>query len=119
MTTVHDGIIIGSGHNSLVMQAYLAKAGLDVLTVERRAVIGGGASTMEDPRFPRFMHNTHAVFQHAITSIPWYGDLELERHGAHYIEPELNVALLTKDGGALEFCKDRRILRSIQPARRR
>jgi phytoene dehydrogenase-like protein len=106
MTRVYDGIIIGSGHNSLVMQAYLAKAGLDVLTVERRAVIGGGAATMEDPRFPGFMHNTHAFFQRAITSMPWYADLELERHGAHYIEPELNVALLTKNGGALEWWTD-------------
>jgi phytoene dehydrogenase-like protein len=106
MARVYDGIIIGSGHNSLVMQAYLAKAGLDVLTVERRAVIGGGAATMEDPRFPGFMHNTHAFFQRAITSMPWYEDLELERHGALYIEPELNVVLLTSDGRALEWWTD-------------
>jgi len=106
MTRVYDGIIIGSGHNSLVLQAYLAKAGLDVLTIERRAVIGGGAATMEDPRFPGFLHNTHAFFQRAITSMPWYEDLELERHGAAYIEPELNVVLLTSDGRALEWWTD-------------
>ncbi len=106
MTQVYDGIIIGSGHNSLVLQAYLAQAGLDVLTVERRAVIGGGAATMEDPRFPGFLHNTHAFFQRAITSMPWYADLELERHGAVYIEPELNVVLLTKDGRTLEWWTD-------------
>ena len=55
--------------------------------------------------------------------MPWYADLELERHGAHYIEPELNVALLTGDGRALEWWTD--IARTIasfarvQPARRR
>ena len=38
--------------------------------------------------------------------MPWYADLELERHGAHYIEPELNVALLTSDGRALEWWTD-------------
>ena len=38
--------------------------------------------------------------------MPWYADLELERHGAHYIEPELNVALLTSDGGALGWWTD-------------
>ena len=38
--------------------------------------------------------------------MPWYADLELERHGARYIEPELNVALLTGDGGALEWWTD-------------
>ena len=63
-------------------------------------------STLEDPRHPGFLHNTHAFFQRAITAMPWYGDLELERHGARYIEPELNVALLTGDGRALEWWTD-------------
>lgn len=106
MASMCDGIIVGGGHNGLILQAYLAKAGLDVLLVERRAIVGGGASTMEDPRFPGFMHNTHAFFQRAITAMPWYGDLELERHGAAYLEPELNVVLLTKDGRALEWWTD-------------
>ena len=38
--------------------------------------------------------------------MPWYSDLDLERHGASYIEPELNVALLTSDGRALEWWTD-------------
>ena len=77
-----------------ILQAYLGKAGLKTLCIERRHVAGGGLSTVEDPRHPGFLHNTHAFFQRAITAMPWYADLELERHGAHYIEPELNVALL-------------------------
>jgi len=32
---VYDGIILGAGHNSLVLQAYLCKAGLRVLCLER------------------------------------------------------------------------------------
>lgn len=102
----YDGIIIGAGHNGLILQAYLGKAGLKTLSIDRRAVAGGGLSTMEDPRHPGFLHNTHAFFQRAITAMPWYADLELERHGAHYIEPELNVALLTSDGRALEWWTD-------------
>ena len=102
----YDGIIIGAGHNGLILQAYLGKAGLKTLCIERRHVAGGGLSTVEDPRHPGFLHNTHAFFQRAITAMPWYADLELERHGARYIEPELNVALLTRDGGALEWWTD-------------
>ena len=102
----YDGIIIGAGHNGLILQAYLGKAGLKTICIERRPVAGGGLSTVEDPRHPGFLHNTHAFFQRAITTMPWYADLELERHGAHYIEPELNVALLTRDGGALEWWTD-------------
>ncbi len=102
----YDGIILGAGHNGLILQAYLGKAGLKTLTIERKAVAGGGLATLEDPRHPGFLHNTHAFFQRAITTMPWYADLELERHGAHYIEPELNVALLTRDGRALEWWTD-------------
>jgi len=102
----YDGIIIGAGHNALILQSYLGKAGLKVLCVERRHVAGGGLSTVEDPRHPGFLHNTHAFFQRAITTMPWYADLELERHGARYIEPELNVALLTSDGRSLEWWTD-------------
>src|SRR6187200_761298 len=106
MTTTYDAIILGAGHNGLILQAYLGKAGLKTLAIDRRPVAGGGLSTVEDPRHPGFLHNTHAFFQRAITAMPWYGDLELERHGAHYIEPELNVALLTGDGRALEWWTD-------------
>jgi phytoene dehydrogenase-like protein len=38
--------------------------------------------------------------------MPWYRDLELERHGARYVEPELNVALILPDGRALEWWTD-------------
>ena len=102
----YDGIIIGAGHNGLILQSYLGKAGLKTISVDRRSVAGGGLATMEDPRYPGFLHNTHAFFQRAITTMPWYADLELERHGARYLEPELNVALLTSDGRALEWWTD-------------
>lgn len=106
MSESYDAIVLGAGHNGLILQAYLCKAGLKVLAVERKSVVGGGLSTLEDPRHPGFLHNTHAFFQRAITAMPWYADLELQRHGAHYIEPELNVVLLTEDGRALEWWTD-------------
>lgn len=106
MASVYDGIILGAGHNGMILQAYLGKAGMRVLAIDRKPVPGGGLATLEDPRHPGFFHNTHAFFQRAITAMPWYGDLELERHGARYIEPELNVALLTRDGGVLAWWTD-------------
>jgi phytoene dehydrogenase-like protein len=106
MTTTYDGIIIGAGHNGMILQAYLGKAGMKVLAIERKTTVGGGLSTLEDPRHPGFLHNTHAFFQRAITAMPWYADLELERHGVRYIEPELNVALLTRDDGVLGWWTD-------------
>lgn len=102
----YDGIILGAGHNSLILQAYLGRAGLRTLCLERSEVAGGGLATVEDPRFPGFKHNVHSFFHRGIRQAPWYADLELERHGAVYLEPELNVALLLRSGDALEWWTD-------------
>ncbi len=102
----YDGIIVGSGHNSLVLQAYLGKAGLKVVCLESRHVAGGGLATEEDPRHPGFLHNTHSFYHRALTHMPWYRDLELERRGAVYLEPELNVALILRNGESLEWWTD-------------
>lgn len=47
MASHYDAIIIGSGHNGLVCGAYLAKAGLKTLVLERRGIVGGAAVTEE------------------------------------------------------------------------
>ena len=106
MTDSYDGIVIGAGHNGLVLQAYAARAGLSVLAIDRAPEAGGALTTVEDPRHPGFRHNTHAFFHRALTRMPWYRDLELERHGASYVEPELNVALLLRDGRSLQWWTD-------------
>ena len=89
MSAEWDGIILGTGHNSIVLHAYLARCGLRVLCLERALVAGGGLATIENPRLPGFRHNTHSFFHRAVTMMPWYRDLELRRHGAIYLEPEL------------------------------
>ena len=42
-----DAIIVGGGHNGLTCSAYLARAGLKVLVLERRHLVGGAAVTEE------------------------------------------------------------------------
>ena len=119
-SSVYDAIILGAGHNGLILGGYLGLAGLRILVIDRAAVAGGGLATIEDGRHPGFLHNTHAFFHRAVTAMPWYGDLALERHGARYIEPELNVALLTRDGRALEWWTDiDRTIASVEPFSRR
>lgn len=103
MKDQYDGIIIGTGHNSLVLQAYLCRSGLHVLSIDRAEVLGGGLATVENPRFPGFWHNTHSFFHRALTAMPWYRDLDLARHGAQYIEPQLNVAMISSTGQVLEW----------------
>ena len=47
MAQRYDAVIIGGGHNGLISAAYLARAGLKTLVLERRYVIGGAAVTEE------------------------------------------------------------------------
>jgi phytoene dehydrogenase-like protein len=42
-----DVVVVGGGHNGLACAAYLGRAGLDVLVLERRDVLGGAAATEE------------------------------------------------------------------------
>jgi phytoene dehydrogenase-like protein len=43
----HDVIVVGAGHNGLVAACYLARAGLNVLVLERNSYIGGAAVSRE------------------------------------------------------------------------
>src|SRR5882672_5971238 len=44
---IYDAIIIGGGHNGLTAAAYLARAGLSTLVLERREIVGGCCVTEE------------------------------------------------------------------------
>jgi phytoene dehydrogenase-like protein len=74
----YDAIVIGAGHNGLVNGAYLARAGLRTLILERRHLIGGAAIT-EELR-PGFWFTT---FSYALSLLrpQIIHELELTKHG--------------------------------------
>jgi phytoene dehydrogenase-like protein len=74
----YDAIVIGAGHNGLVNGAYLARAGLRTLILERRHLVGGAAIT-EELR-PGFWFTT---FSYALSLLrpQIIHELELTKHG--------------------------------------
>ena len=47
MSNQYDAIVVGGGHNGLTHAAYLAKAGLKVVVLEKNDLVGGAAITEE------------------------------------------------------------------------
>ena len=100
----YDGIIIGAGQHGLVLGSYLARAGLQVLLVERRLTYGGGLSTREVTK-PGFYHNLHSINHFHITETPWFQDLGLESR-VSYITPRYEFGQAHLDGTALVLGRD-------------
>jgi phytoene dehydrogenase-like protein len=98
-------IIIGAGHNGLVTAAYLAKAGLKPLVLERRDVVGGTAVTEEI--HPGFRCSTLA---HTVGPLmpQINSDLGLDRLGVEVISPPVRVTTFAQDGRTLSIYSDQK-----------
>ena len=93
----YDAIIIGAGHNGLTNAAYLAKAGLNVIVVEKNDYIGGAAVSRE-------MHEgwiySSCSYVCSMMRQSLHRDLDLSRHGLLLV-PYLGTVNFADDGRTL------------------
>ncbi|MCC7048770.1 MAG: NAD(P)/FAD-dependent oxidoreductase [Alphaproteobacteria bacterium] len=100
--TSYDALILGAGHNGLTCGAYLAKAGLKVLVLERRHLIGGAAVTEEV--VPGFRWSV-ASYVMSLLSPRVINDLELRRFGLTVL-PANDLFVPLEDGDHIVFHDD-------------
>ena len=94
----YDAIIIGAGHNGLVCAFYLARAGMKVLVLERRGVVGGAAVTEE---FHPGFRNSVASYAVSLLNPKIIAEMDLHAHGLTIVERSISNFLPLPEGGGL------------------
>ncbi|HUY84608.1 MAG TPA: NAD(P)/FAD-dependent oxidoreductase [Steroidobacteraceae bacterium] len=95
----YDAVIVGGGHNGLVCAAYLGGAGLRVVVLERRNIVGGAAVTEE---FAPGFRNSVAAYTVSLLNPKVIRDLDLAGHGLRIVERKLANFLPLGDTGYLK-----------------
>jgi phytoene dehydrogenase-like protein len=99
----YDVVIVGAGHNGLVTAAYLAKAGLRTLVLERRDRAGGPLVTEEvvpGVRAPVAADGVGGLRAGVVR------DLQLGSHGFQAIEPEVVAFAPSADTTGVTLWRD-------------
>jgi phytoene dehydrogenase-like protein len=102
-TNRYDAIVIGGGHNGLVTAAYLGRAGLRTVVLERRDTIGGAATTSvlaPGARVPTLAHTVGRLRPSVVR------ELGLKRYGLSLIGPEVRAFAPGLDGRAVVLWSD-------------
>src|SRR5581483_6150318 len=101
---IYDAIVVGAGHNGLTAAAYLARAGLTTLVLERREIVGGCCVTEEIAPGCRVSTTSYIASMLRPEVIK---DLSLAEHGLRMVpcDPAIQIAL--PEGRVVPWWADR------------
>jgi phytoene dehydrogenase-like protein len=100
----YDAVVVGAGHNGLTAAAYLARAGLSTLVLERREIVGGCCVTEEIAPGCRASTTSYIASMLRPTVIR---DLNLGAHGLRMVPCDPALVVPFTDGHVLPWWADR------------
>ena len=103
MKNSYDTIVVGAGHNGLTAAAYLARAGLSTLVLERREIVGGCCVTEEIAPGCRASTTSYAS---SMLRPEVIRDLELGSHGLRMVPWDPHVMVPFPDGDVVPWWND-------------
>jgi len=93
-------VIVGAGPGGLASAMLLAKAGVEVTVVEKRGVVGGRTSTMEQDGFKFDVGPTFFLYPQVLREIFAATGHSLEKEVPMYrLDPQYRLVFGAKDGG--------------------
>ncbi|MFD1504874.1 phytoene desaturase family protein [Georgenia yuyongxinii] len=95
-----DAVVVGGGVNGMVAAAVLARAGWDVVLMDRNERIGGFIASAEATT-PGYVDDLYSSWHPLFVTSPAFAELgpDLERHGLRYRNTDGAVTASVADGG--------------------
>ena len=101
---IYDAVIVGAGHNGLTAAAYLARAGLTTLVLERREIVGGCCVTEEIAPGCRVSTTSYIA---SMLRPEVISDLRLAEYGLRMVPCDPAIQVPFPDGHVVPWWADR------------